>query len=494
MNSIGLIIQRTTSGLNDMFVSDNLKEIRSSIEIESTTDDENKYATKLANQSVVYSVQLTKNYRIYSYINTDATDTFGRAGFYAIRLYTPKKNRLTNFEERLNLINNKYVEFEKNGISKNSQDYSELLKLEINFEINQQEFICLKSKENAFFLYDINNTQLSNLFNEKSISFYNKVYAFNKEKAVATDLIKSIGLIEFNSSFNNLKEVLINNPYRVLKELKVNTISLDFRSEITEFSVVLKSGDNLEYNTTDNPKFKFVTGLNVIIEKKQIAHSKPNNQNQYKKNGFWEENGIYLTILFLTLILAGGAWYYFEENENKETKTNVIIVENTETKIDSTNIEFEFDGNSKDSSVFKTSYSKLNKYRFRLDNKKWSYKNTHGKNKYVSFYKTNLDEIIGSENIALSDSIKNILINNLEKISGQEIKEKDEIESTSSDNNSKKGSKKGNSEILEKRINTETKTETKTETETKKETKKEMKKEIESKSNSEIIKITKKLG
>ena len=148
MNLFGLIIQRTTSGLNDMFVSDNLKEIRNSSDIEKTTDDENKYATKLANQSDVYTVQLTTNYRVYSLVITDATDSFGRAGFYAIRLYAPKKYPLAKFEIILQQINNKYLEFNSNGTPKSSQEYNNLLS-EIPLEVNQQDFIHIKSNDNT---------------------------------------------------------------------------------------------------------------------------------------------------------------------------------------------------------------------------------------------------------------------------------------------------------------------------------------------------------
>jgi hypothetical protein len=345
MNTLGLIIQRTNAGFSDVFISNNLKEIRNTYEIENSAIDERKYSTRLSNQSDVYTVQLTQNYKVYSLVKTNITDFVGGAGFYAIRLYIPKKYVLSDFEERLNLLNKKYIEFEKNGTSKNSQDYSELLKLESDLNPNHQEFISLKSNENAFCLYDSNNTNLDNLFNTKNISLYNKIYAFNRDKTVSPEIIKSLGLVEFNSSVNYIREVFINNPFKVLNELKINTVSLEFKRELTEFSVVLKTGDILEYNTTDNTKFKIVTGLNEIIEKKQIAHFKPINQPKNKKNGFWEENGIYLAILLLTFILAGGTWYYFERETVTNNKSTQIMVELPEIKIDYSNIEFEYDGN-----------------------------------------------------------------------------------------------------------------------------------------------------
>ena len=132
MNSFGLIIQRTNAGFSDVFISDNLKEIRNNNEIDKTAKDEREFSTRLANQSEVYTLQITTNYRVYSLVNTDITDFVGGAGFYAIRLYTPKKYPSANFEENLQLINKKYLEYERNGTPKNSQDYNILLNYNIH--------------------------------------------------------------------------------------------------------------------------------------------------------------------------------------------------------------------------------------------------------------------------------------------------------------------------------------------------------------------------
>jgi hypothetical protein len=433
MNLFGLIIQRTTSGLNDMFVSDNLKEIRNSSEIEKTTDDENKYATKLANQSDVYTVQLTTNYRIYSLVITDATDSFGRAGFYAIRLYTPKKYPLANFHIILQQINKKYLEFDSNGTPKSSQEYDNLLKFDIPLEVKQQDFIHVKSNDNAFCYYDSSNTQLSNIFNAKGIALYNKVYAFNKEKAVDSNLIKSLDLKPLEESKNNFKEVIINNNYRVLKELKVNNNPIEFNSNETDFTVLVNKEDIIEYNTIDEPKFKQDTSLIINVQRKHYAPppSRPRGQ---KKPGFFESYGLYFIMAFMIMALGIGSWYFLlggnapdsdNENNNNIIQESTLPDQTVKTVLDSSKIEFIADGSIKDSSVFKTLYPKLDKYRFILDNNKWSYKNTKGKNKYVEFYKSNLDEIIRIDSLKFNDSLKINFFKNLEKIGGHEILEKE---------------------------------------------------------------------
>ena len=472
MNSLGLIIQRTNTnaGFNDVFISDNLKDIRNTVEIENTAKDERDFSTKLANQSDVYVVELTKNYRVYSLIiNDNIYDSFGRAGFYAIRLYTEKKYPLGNFEEKLHLINQKYLEFEKSGITKNSQDYSELLVQNMLLEVKQQDYIYQKSNVNAFCFYDPNNTQLSNLFNSKGIALYNKIYAFDKEKAVSAEIIQSIGLKIYDSTQNSLKEVVFNNNYLILKELKVNNIPLDFKADETEFSVLLKNEDVLEYNTKDNPTFKKAIGFIIHVERKQIVTPQQDPNRGKKKPSFWEENGMYLAILFLTIALGVGAWYIFSEDEKKEEENQIVNEQpqnvKSEVKIDSTTITFIADGSVKDSSVFKTNYPKLEKYRFRLDNKKWSYKNTEKKNGYVVFYKSNLDEIIKKDSLHLNESQKNSFIENLEKIGKQEILEKEENTDETSAKNKVTVKTPKNTKISKKEVTKEEKKEKKSDTE-----------------------------
>ncbi|TXH79086.1 MAG: hypothetical protein E6Q79_00450 [Romboutsia sp.] len=472
MNSLGLIIQRTNTnaGFNDVFISDNLKDIRNSVEIENTAKDEREFSTKLANQSDVYVVELTKNYRVYSLIiNDNIYDSFGRAGFYAIRLYTEKKYPLANFEERLHLINKKYLEFEKNGIAKNSQDYSELLVQNMLLEVKQQDYIYQKSNINAFCFYDPNNTQLSNLFNSKGIALYNKIYAFDKEKAVSGEIIQSIGLKIFDSTQNNLKEVIFNNNYLILKELKVNNIPLDFKADETEFSVLIKNEDVLEYNTKDNPTFKKAIGFIIHVERKQIVIPQQDPNRGKKKPSFWAENGIYLATLFLTIALGGGAWYIFSEDEKIDEENQIVNEQpqnvKNEVKKDSITITFVADGSVKDSSVFKTNYPKLEKYRFRLDNKKWSYKNTEKKNGYVVFYKSNLDEIIKKDSLNLNQSQKNSFIENLEKIGKQEILDKEDSIQNSSEKNKADTKTKKKSETSKKEVSKEDKKENESDSE-----------------------------
>jgi hypothetical protein len=430
MNLFGLIIQRTTSGLNDIFVSDNLKEIRRTPEIENTTDDENKYATKLANQSEVYTFQITKNYRVYSLVITDAIDSFGRAGFYAIRLYTPKKYPLANFEVILQQINKKYQEFESTGTLKNNQEYNNLLKYDLPLEVNQANFITKNTEEVAFCLYDANNPQLSGLFNHKAVCLFNKIYAFNRENAVSTDIIKSLGLKSFEEPRPNFKEVLINNNYRILNELKINNIPAEFNPNDKELVLVLKKEDEIEYNTTDNPKFKQAVGSIIYVEKKYIAPQQTSRPKGPKKVGFFETYGIYFLVLVMISVLGYGSWFLLlrddKSTEEEQTETPIVTPSQDHVLSSPNKIIFEFEGKESDS-IFKTNYPKLKKYRFKYEGSKWVYKNIEGINSYINFNKEELNEIDKKDTLDFDENKKNEFLTGLEEISGHNIPDKEII-------------------------------------------------------------------
>jgi hypothetical protein len=458
MNLFGLIIQRTTSGLNDMYVSENLKEIRLSSEIEQTTDDENKYATKLANQSDVYAVQLTTNYRVYSLVITDATDSFGRAGFYAIRLYAPKKYPLANFEVILQQINKKYQEYENDGTTKNSQEYDNLLRYETPLEVKQQDFLHAKSNENTFCHYDPKNTQLSNLFNAKSVALFNKLYAFNQERAVSSEIIKSLGLKSFEETKSNLKETFVTNNYKILKELKINNTPIEFNPNHSDFTVVLKKDDIIEYNTTDDLKFRQATGAIINVELKRSAQPKTRGP---KKQTFLEEFGLYLIVAVMIAVLGIGSWYFILRDDTPvPTEYNQESIDQ-QPQVNNQNIIFISDpeGSPMDS-TYKTNFPKLEKYRFQFRNKKWKYKNTEGKDEYNDFFVNNLNEIIKKDSLDFGEDLRLEFFKNLEVISGRTVSKKEVKE-----NNAEEA--KNKQEVTEKdsqKNNPKTKASSKTDT------------------------------
>jgi hypothetical protein len=449
MNTFGLIIHGTTKGVDNLYVSENFKEINQSEDIKKTIIDERNLSTKVANQSDVYTLQLTSNYRVYSLVVTDAylTDLVGRAGFYAIRLYVPIKYPLPNIETFLQKINTKYLEFESNNTPKENQNYDDLLRFDLLLEIKQQNFIHLNSNEEAFCYYNSINSNLSAIFNSKKIAFFKNIYVFNEERALSTEIIKSLGLKSFNETNQHIKEVLLYNNDRVLKELKINNILVDFNKNETEINVLLKEGDVIEYNTTDEPKFQQDIRLIVTISKKYVKPPKPPN-----KPDSFKEKGIYILIMIMVVVIGYFSWTLFYPKPEPVSNEPIVQEIATKEEVNDTisTIIFEIDSTESANNVYKTNYAKLEQYRFRVDNKKWSFKNTKGNNTYVVFFKTNLDDIIKKDTLDFNDDKKKEFFKNLEEKAGVNVEEKEIVIETKKEapkkETVKQTSTKGNNE------------------------------------------------
>lgn len=427
MNQFGLIIHETTAGSNLQFVSSHLDV--NSPEIKETITDERTLASQLANMSDVYAVQITKNYKVYSLIVTNHTDFLGRSGFYAIRLYGPKGINLNNFENILDSIKDKYITDTKSN-NLNNQNYDSILSSILIIENDRKEFISLKNNVNCFYYFDENTSTLSTAFNTKGIHLVHKVYAFNKAKAVPENLAVSSGLKSYSHINTSQKEINIVNSYSILKELKINNQNVDFNSNASDFNLICQSSDSILYNTTDDKTLRQIANTFISIERKYVPRPEPRPAPSYggNKKSFWEENGIYLSILLITIIIAGGSWWFFEVENNPpiviksgETQPTVEIQQDT-----ISTIAFELDGKIEDS-TYLTNFPKLKKYRFKFDNKLWTYKNIekkpNPKDGFTAFYKESLDDIINANPpLEFDKAKKEDFFKNLREASGHPIK------------------------------------------------------------------------
>lgn len=437
MNQFGLIIQETTAGSGQQFVSAHLDV--NNPEIKETITDERFIATQLANLSDVYSVQITKNYKVYSLIVTDLADFLGRSGYYAIRLYGPKGVNLTNFEIILDNLKKEYNKY-TNSNNLNNQNYDAILSSILIIENERKNFISQKSDVNCYYYFEETNTALSTVFNNKGINLVHKVYAFNKGTAVGENSAESLGLKPYTLINSSQKEINIINSHSILKELKINNQSMDFNPNVSDFNLICQSSDVVVFNTTDDKNFRQINNSFITIERKFI--SRPPEQRHYPKGGkktFWDENGIYLGILLLTIMIAGGSYYYFEidnisgnnqpyydpnSQDNQDLDPNKSITKSE--------IKFEVLIEIKDS-IYKTKYKNLDKYKFRFKNKKWQYKNTEKspiENKgYTDFFKETLDDIIKvNPSSNFDENKKDEFIRKLEEESGHKIVNKEILE------------------------------------------------------------------
>ncbi|SEB06540.1 hypothetical protein SAMN05443667_11920 [Flavobacterium gillisiae] len=427
MKQFGLIIQETTAGSNQQFVSSYLD--INSPEIKETITDERTLASQLANLSDVYSVQITQNYKVYSLIVTNLTDFLGRSGYYAIRLYGPKEVNLTNFENILASIKEKYNTYTKSN-TLNDQNYDTILSSILIVENDKKALLSLKSDANCFYYFDETNSALSTVFNTRGIHLVHKVYAFNKNRAVPEAIALSSGLKAFSQINTSQKEINVINNHSLLKELKINDKNVDFNPHLSEYNILCQANDIVTYNTTEDKNFKILNGTFLSIEKKYVQRKTP--IGRPKQPSFIDEYGTYLIIVLMIICLGSGSWYFFLRDNNISTPyrpqnpiSNQEANQNNSTT--ASEITFNFEGPEKDS-VFKTNYPKLDQYRFKFDNKKWSYKNKDGKDIYTDFYIETIEEINKSKPLNFNDKQKLQFLNSLKEKSDQEILKKETSE------------------------------------------------------------------
>jgi hypothetical protein len=452
MNQFGLIIQETTAGSNQQFVSSHLD--INSPEIKETITDERTLASQLANLSDVYSVQVTKNYKVYSLIVTNLTDFLGRSGYYAIRLYGPKGVNLTNFESILANIKEKYNNYTKSN-TLNNQNYEDILSNILIVENDRKNFVALKSNMNFFYYFDDANSTLSTVFNTKGVNLVHKIYAFNKNKAVNESIALTSGLKSFSQINASQKEINVINNYGILNELKINDQLIDFNPNLTEFNVLCQTNDVVVYNAKDDKTYKTITNNFISIEKKFVPRTQPQNSyssssNRKKKNN---ANAMYLIVGLMALVVVGGI-YWFLTTETTQVDTQITGTNDTKPGQEETEVtiakEIEFQKQPyKNTSDFEytTSYNdKLKKYKFVYAGKEWSFIEI-GKSGINKFFISNLN------NFDLTEEEKKSFIKELENISGKSILEEDKKENHPKDhmNKNKKEGKTG--PIIEKKDN-----------------------------------------
>jgi hypothetical protein len=395
MNQFGLIIQETTAGSNQQFVSAHLD--INSPEIKETITDERTLASQLANLSDVYSVQVTKNYKVYSLIVTNLTDFLGRSGYYAIRLYGPKGVNLTNFESILANVKEKYNNYTKSN-TLNNQNYEDILSSILIVENDRKNIVAVKSTVNCFYYFDDANSTLSTVFNTKGVNLVHKIYAFNRNKAVNESIALASGLKSFSQINTSQKEINIVNNYGVLNELKINDQLIDFNPNLTEFNVLCQNNDVVVYNAKDDKTYKTITNNFISIEKKFVPRPQPQNtyhssNNRKKKNN---ANAMYLIVGLMVLVIGGGIFYYLNQDtppiatQNYETNDTIVGHEVTGDSI-TEGIEFKEKLNSiTGNKEYTTKNSKLSQYIFVFAGGQWSYCDTKGTNRMGDFNERNL--------------------------------------------------------------------------------------------------------
>jgi len=351
-SKLNLIIQGTTAGLNNIYVSPNLDITNKSI-VE-TLKDERILAAQIANQSIVYSVQTINDCKVYSLIITDITDFTGRSGYYSIKLYSTIDYKVKNVTGLLNELNQKYLYF-KNNNDLNNQDYSEILN---QADIQSQNRIISNKLISTAFIqyYDKDNVEYN--INNDAVYAVEKLYLFDHEKALNEEQIKYQGLIGFEDFKKNVKFFEVNNSDGVLKKIIINGKELSHTIFPESFMSFRLKDDSVSYFTKDDTSSKqaIFNHNNILDIKRKVTFvqqptktkepakepAKGPTKGPTKKG----EQSTFQKILIVLFILGVGVSFYFFLDKEPTNKTNTNTNLTTENSADSSLFNFKVTNNS----------------------------------------------------------------------------------------------------------------------------------------------------
>ncbi len=422
MDRFYLIIQITTTGLQTEYHSPGIDP--QDDEIQKTITDERAHVTQISRDSDVYSIQITKNYRVYSLIVTD-TDKFGRSGFYELKLYGPGNYPIDNFIVVLQTIKEIYNQ------TKSKEEYDAILSSILVTENNkEEEFIVINQLLNKdhFIYFEENKIEfLKTTFKDKGVYLSNKVYALDKNKAAGENTVLNVGLEPFDTV--RYKIVEIHNPYNVLKDVWVNNIVLKSRGYNHKQQLLLNQEDILTYSTTDDDRVQMLVGNILNVQRKPqpqnvIQHSPYTSQ---RKKSFFKENGVYLLALII-MISAVGFGYYKDPTFLGLLPTNPTVGEMPE------ELKNENENSVKDSipKLFRKSIVEnnpqfvpiregLNHYTFSIISDKWQFKNSKSPNVYKDFDLTVVAKLDVKDSLPFNSEEQIKFIAALEKESGKKL-------------------------------------------------------------------------
>lgn len=417
-NHLAILIQESTSGSNLQYLSDSLKTNQK--EVEETNKDERIVSTQISNKSDVFSFQTSKTFIIYSLVNTNLTDAFGRSGYSVIRLYSPKNTTIKNFEEVLYGIQKKYTDFSINN-NLNNQDYTDILS-KANTQNSETDFIVNVSKEEHYHYFG-NVESLDPFLDSKALFRTKKLYAFNKELAKPETVAEQLGLKPFGKLNATSKKVEIQDEFNLLQTIKINDIEVEFNPFKNKHTILCSNEDKVYYKSRDNKEIKEIFSNSISINKVIKHEYNSTLGSEQKKTNFLEEYGLYITMVLLTVVIGILTWFFFlKDSSNPETDNTITsqptVVDTLKTnqkQIDKKILQLV---QNEEIVFIDTTYKHL---AFKFDGGKWSFKNKKTNTGYVDLYNETIDEIIISHELPFQ---KTILITELEELKGKKIENK----------------------------------------------------------------------
>lgn len=415
-NHLAILIQETTSGSNLQYLSDSLKENQK--EVEGTNKDERIVSTQISNKSDVFTFQTSKTFIVYSLVNTNLTDAFGRSGYSVIRIYSPKNTTIKNFEEVLYGIQKKYTDFSNNN-NLNNQDYSDILSRAIT-QNSETDFIVNVSKEEHY-LYFGNVESLDAYLDSKALFRTKKLYAFNKELAKAENVAEQLGLSSFGKLNTASKKVEIQDDFNLLQTIKVNENEVEFNQFKNKHTILCSNEDKVYYKSRDNKEIKEIFSNFYSIDRVIKHDYKSRTNDVQKKKNFLDEYGFYLGLVVLIGLIGALTWFFLKDSSNSEaedivTKQQTVVdtIKTNKNQIDKKALQL---GQNNEIVFIDSTYKHLT---FKFDGGQWSFTNSKGENIPVDLYNETIDEIIKTHSLPFQ---KIDIITELEKLSnGKKIK------------------------------------------------------------------------
>jgi hypothetical protein len=388
MNQFGILIQKTTAGANIEYISSYLNTTHP--DIISTNYDERKEVTQIANGTNVYSIQTTNSYRVYSLIITDVVDNMGRLGYIAFRIYAPFNSIITNFVEVLDQL---FEQYTLKSASKTIASLNEdLIFTNINSRTVNSSIVALPDDHVYFFYYENNNSELLNTFNSSCSSVVKKIYAFDKK--VPEPIIRNFRFESIYKILNSFRVVQINNPYRILRDLKINDLHLFFDPNKDRLEVYCKQNDQIYYSTTDHKKDRLVFGNSLFVERQVVTQPPPGGGSA--SFNFLDKYGTALILSCMAILISGIIWFFIRDNNYDSLPQSETEVTNPESgggdEATPFNIGIE---------IFKVDNRSCTFYRFNtnpetcfvFDKNEWKFGDTSLQiNKYKVFNKSNFTE------------------------------------------------------------------------------------------------------
>lgn len=403
MKNINLVIQRTFNGLEVVYNDEFVK----TLENKEGISDERKDAAQIAHRSNVYSIYNDEKFSVFSFINTNTVDVAKREGFYAIRLFIEKGNKIQDVKTILDKINEKFQNYLNNNDFGN-QNYDDILN-NTKLVNENDELIVPQVIPNVCYYYIEPNRNIDSFFEAKDVSAIKKLYLFSKEKAQGESVAREFGLKPITEITKSIKKVKVENHDYYLEHILVNDKPLNYKN-LPEFTILCTQNDAITYKNKNSKKAQSFTGNLLQVLKPQPTYPhKPSNENNSKTPVL-----NYVMIGLLGLLLGGIGGYFGGEFFKKEEKAEAVTEAVTYPEAVSTTYVFKLDKDSKGYTLVPDNITELSNYKFKYDAAgKWLYNENGGT--YKELDKVKLKELIHNPS---SDSL---IISSLENISNQTI-------------------------------------------------------------------------